>query len=98
VFRHNSVQTRGGAVFSFLEVEDNYLSTSKTSVLWSFQARDRKMVGDLQGAQHYGSTARNLNIAATVLIGLICLIVIIVYSIIAGRISAMHNSYGRYGQ
>lgn len=32
-----------------------------------FQSRDRMMVGDLEGARHYGSTARSLNIASSIL-------------------------------
>ncbi|KAM6937902.1 interferon-induced transmembrane protein 5 [Xenentodon cancila] len=38
------------------------------ALIFSVKARDRKMVGDLDGARHYGSTACCLNITATVLI------------------------------
>ncbi|CAK6975279.1 dispanin subfamily A member 2b-like [Scomber scombrus] len=38
-----------------------------TAFIFSVKARDRKVVGDLEGARHYGSTARNLNIISTVL-------------------------------
>ncbi|XP_051807752.1 dispanin subfamily A member 2b-like [Acanthochromis polyacanthus] len=83
------------SIFSFVHMNPCCLGLA--ALIHSVKARDRKMVGDLQGAQHYGSTARSLNIAATVLIGLICLILIIVYSIIGEQISAMQHSYGRYG-
>ncbi|XP_005871176.1 PREDICTED: interferon-induced transmembrane protein 2 isoform X2 [Myotis brandtii] len=47
---------------------------------YSVKSRDRKMVGDMMGAQDHGSTAKSLNIAALVLgivmtIGLIVLVV-----------------------
>uniref|UniRef100_A0A3Q3SZI5 Uncharacterized protein n=1 Tax=Mastacembelus armatus TaxID=205130 RepID=A0A3Q3SZI5_9TELE len=38
------------------------------AVIYSIKARDRKMVGDLEGAKRHGSTARCLNIWATVLV------------------------------
>ena len=49
---------------------------------WSFQARDRKVVGDMEGARRYGFTARRLNILATVLgsiLFLICFIPTIIF-------------------
>ena len=41
------------------------------------QSRDRKMVGDVTGAQSYASTAKKVNIVALVL-GLILVIILIV--------------------
>ncbi|XP_028440654.1 dispanin subfamily A member 2b-like [Perca flavescens] len=35
------------------------------ALIFSIKARDRKVAGDLEGARHYGSTARCLNIWAT---------------------------------
>ncbi|XP_075905391.1 dispanin subfamily A member 2b-like [Nelusetta ayraudi] len=66
------------------------------ALIFSIKARDRKMLGDLQGAQHYGSTARTINIAST---GLVCFIVVIVLiSTIATVVKAQqaarnYNSY-----
>lgn len=51
------------------------------ALIHSVKARDRKVVGDVEGARSYGGTARTLNIIATVLgclIGLIVFIVVIV--------------------
>ncbi|XP_053174657.1 dispanin subfamily A member 2b-like [Scomber japonicus] len=50
------------------------------ALIYSIKARDRKVVGDLEGARHYGSTARCLNIISTVLtsIGILVLIRIFV--------------------
>ncbi|XP_055505074.1 dispanin subfamily A member 2b-like isoform X1 [Leucoraja erinacea] len=47
-----------------------------TAMVFSVKSRDRKVVGDVEGALHYGSTARSLNIAATVLSILIFIIFI----------------------
>uniref|UniRef100_A0A3B3CVI3 Uncharacterized protein n=1 Tax=Oryzias melastigma TaxID=30732 RepID=A0A3B3CVI3_ORYME len=49
------------------------------ALVFSIKSRDRKMVGDLEGARHYGSTARCLNIAATIIVCITALIVIIVF-------------------
>ncbi|KAI4825708.1 hypothetical protein KUCAC02_021379, partial [Chaenocephalus aceratus] len=35
------------------------------ALIFSIKARDRKVVGDMEGARRYGSTARCLNICAT---------------------------------
>ncbi|KAK5606265.1 hypothetical protein CRENBAI_024410 [Crenichthys baileyi] len=47
------------------------------ALIFSIKARDRKVVGDMEAARHYSSTARSLNIAATVLVSISCLILII---------------------
>ncbi|XP_028440655.1 dispanin subfamily A member 2b-like [Perca flavescens] len=47
------------------------------ALIFSIKARDRKVAGDLEGARHYGSTARCLNIWATVLVSISVLITII---------------------
>ncbi|EHB16195.1 Interferon-induced transmembrane protein 2 [Heterocephalus glaber] len=44
------------------------------------QSRDRKMVGDVIGAQSYASTSRWLNIIATVVTIILTVVFIIVYS------------------
>ncbi|XP_032894483.1 dispanin subfamily A member 2b-like isoform X2 [Amblyraja radiata] len=46
------------------------------AAIYSVKSRDRKVVGDVEGALHYGSTARSLNIAATVLSILVFIIFI----------------------
>nr|XP_020479882.1 dispanin subfamily A member 2b-like [Monopterus albus] len=58
-------------------VYSNPFCLGLAALIYSIKSRDRKMAGDLQGAQGYGSTARNLNIAATVL-GCILFIVFII--------------------
>ncbi|KAL4005464.1 hypothetical protein ACER0C_005177 [Sarotherodon galilaeus] len=49
-----------------------------SALIYSIKARDRKVAGDLEGARHYGATARQLNITSTVLVALIFIIMIIV--------------------
>ncbi|KAM7085152.1 interferon-induced transmembrane protein 3-like [Molossus nigricans] len=44
---------------------------------YSVKSRDRKMVGDMTGAQAYGSTARSLNIGALVLAVFVTIILIV---------------------
>ncbi|XP_017285491.2 interferon-induced transmembrane protein 1-like isoform X1 [Kryptolebias marmoratus] len=66
--------------------------------IFSIKARDRKIVGDHQGAQKHGSTARCLNIWATVFNSVLILIVLIVCIVVSVKIDgAMHsmpsNSY-----
>uniref|UniRef100_A0A8C6U8S8 Uncharacterized protein n=1 Tax=Neogobius melanostomus TaxID=47308 RepID=A0A8C6U8S8_9GOBI len=47
------------------------------AVIHSVKARDSKMVGDIEGARSYGSTARRLNIIATVFFCFVVFITII---------------------
>ncbi|XP_056137985.1 dispanin subfamily A member 2b-like [Lampris incognitus] len=60
-----------------------------TAVYFSIKSRDRKVVGDLEGARSYGKTACCLNVFALIIL-LICVIVFIVlFSTIVGRITEM---------
>ncbi|KAG9475635.1 hypothetical protein GDO78_003832 [Eleutherodactylus coqui] len=52
------------------------------ALVFSVKSRDRKLYGDKHGAVSYGSTARSLNIAATVVSIVFIIIGIIVYSAI----------------
>ena len=64
------------------------------------QSRDRKMVGDLIGAQTYASTAKCLNIWALVLGILLTLTFIILFFtgslVVFQAISEMMKGYGGY--
>ncbi|XP_072903841.1 dispanin subfamily A member 2b-like [Hemitrygon akajei] len=55
----------------------NILCLGFIAVAFSVKARDRRLFGDLDGVKHYGNTAKYLNIAATVLTLLLCLLMII---------------------
>ncbi|KAI3370609.1 hypothetical protein L3Q82_007172 [Scortum barcoo] len=77
------------------KAKQNFDSTYKIIALWSFQARDRKMAGDLNGARHYGSTARCLNIWATVLASVIILICFIVIIVTAVQTKQAYDIYSR---
>ncbi|XP_042197466.1 dispanin subfamily A member 2b [Callorhinchus milii] len=43
----------------------NFCCLGFMALAFSVKSRDRKMVGDPEGAKHYASTAKGLNIAAT---------------------------------
>lgn len=68
--------------------------------IFSIKSRDRKVVGDLQGARHYGATARCLNIIITamvvtlVVIALIAVIVVVVQ--IQQTVRSMNNQDYRF--
>ncbi|KAJ8343215.1 hypothetical protein SKAU_G00305440 [Synaphobranchus kaupii] len=51
------------------------------ALYFSIKARDRKVVGDLEGAREYGSTARCLNIVALSLFLLLVVIVIVMLAV-----------------
>ncbi|XP_062419040.1 dispanin subfamily A member 2b-like [Pungitius pungitius] len=51
------------------------------ALIFSIKARDRKVAGDMKGARHYGSTARWLNIPASVLVSTSLLILITITTI-----------------
>uniref|UniRef100_A0A8C6SF01 Uncharacterized protein n=1 Tax=Neogobius melanostomus TaxID=47308 RepID=A0A8C6SF01_9GOBI len=59
------------------------------ALIHSVKARDRKMLGDIEGAHNYASTARTLNIISTVLFCLGLIIAIIVAAVLSGQISRM---------
>ncbi|XP_061578390.1 dispanin subfamily A member 2b-like [Cololabis saira] len=59
------------------------------ALIFSIKARDRKMVGDMPGARHYGSTACCLNTVATVLVSLSIIIAIITVSVILAQLSRL---------
>uniref|UniRef100_A0A3P9I288 Uncharacterized protein n=1 Tax=Oryzias latipes TaxID=8090 RepID=A0A3P9I288_ORYLA len=46
----------------------NPLCLGLAALIFSIKSRDRKVVGDLEGARHYGATARCLNIVATIIV------------------------------
>ncbi|XP_067356232.1 dispanin subfamily A member 2b-like [Channa argus] len=66
------------SLFSF--VYANIFCLGLAAFIYSIKARDRKVAGDMNGARRYGSTARCLNIWATVLASIILLITIILFS------------------
>ncbi|XP_075905392.1 interferon-induced transmembrane protein 1-like [Nelusetta ayraudi] len=68
--------------------------------IFSIKSRDRKVVGDLDGARHYGATARCLNIIVTamvvtlVVIALIAVIIVVVQ--IQQTVRSMNNQDYRF--
>ena len=66
--------------FLFNTIFMNWCCLGFVAFAYSVESRDRKMVGDITGAQRYTSTAKCLNICALVL-GLLLIIVLIIMSI-----------------
>ncbi|CAI5665445.1 unnamed protein product [Oreochromis niloticus] len=66
-------------------VYSNPFCLGLAALINSIRARDRKLVGDMDGARHYGSTARNLNIVATIIVTTAILITIIVFIVDKAR-------------
>ncbi|XP_032446938.1 dispanin subfamily A member 2b-like [Xiphophorus hellerii] len=59
-------------------VYGNIFCFGLVALIYSVRARDRKVVGDQDGARRHASTARAFNIAATVLISLLVFLSIVV--------------------
>uniref|UniRef100_A0A3Q4AC15 Uncharacterized protein n=1 Tax=Mola mola TaxID=94237 RepID=A0A3Q4AC15_MOLML len=66
------------------------------ALIFSIKARDRKVLGDLNGAQVYASTARCLNIWSTALVFCIILLSIIVTIITSAQASQAIRRYNNY--
>lgn len=59
------------------------------ALLHSVKARDKKVVGDIEGAREYGNTARTLNIISTVLVCLLFIVFIILTVVMFEQITQM---------
>nr|XP_033490464.1 dispanin subfamily A member 2b-like [Epinephelus lanceolatus] len=69
-------------------------SLGLAALVFSIKARDRKVIGDLEGARHYGSTAHCLNIIAAVLVCIMVIIFIITVTVVAIQINSYRPYYG----
>ncbi|XP_067902873.1 dispanin subfamily A member 2b-like [Heterodontus francisci] len=63
------------SLFNFFYM--NFCCLGFVALVYSVKSRDRKVVGDVEGARHYASTARGFNIATTVLSILVFIILIV---------------------
>uniref|UniRef100_A0A3Q3CHP6 Uncharacterized protein n=1 Tax=Haplochromis burtoni TaxID=8153 RepID=A0A3Q3CHP6_HAPBU len=72
-------------------VYSNPFCLGLAALIYSIKARDRKVVGDVDGARHYGSTARSLNIAATIIGAIGFFIFIITISVITAQAASHYN-------
>ncbi|KAK1887162.1 Dispanin subfamily A member 2b [Dissostichus eleginoides] len=66
------------------------------ALIFSIKARDRKVVGDMEGARHYGSTARCLNIWATVLFSIMIVIFLIIVTTVLVQIKQAAQRYNLF--
>ncbi|XP_038663967.1 dispanin subfamily A member 2b-like [Scyliorhinus canicula] len=71
------------SIFNF--VYCNFCCLGFLALIFSVKSRDRKVLGDIYGAENYSSTSKTLNIAATFLS--ILVFVIIFGLLVAGVIS-----------
>ncbi|XP_018418155.1 PREDICTED: uncharacterized protein LOC108791989 [Nanorana parkeri] len=69
----------------------NFCCLGVFALVFSVKSRDRKLLGDKNGATSYGSTARSLNIAATVLSILLVFVIAIVFIVQATRVAEMRD-------
>ncbi|XP_005755270.1 dispanin subfamily A member 2b-like [Pundamilia nyererei] len=72
-------------------VYSNPFCLGLAALIYSIKARDRKVVGDVDGARHYGSTARSLNITATIIAAIGFFIFIITISVIMAQAASHYN-------
>ncbi|XP_078076926.1 dispanin subfamily A member 2b-like [Mustelus asterias] len=63
------------SIFNFLYL--NFCCLGFVALAFSVKSRDRKVVGDAEGARHYASTARALNITIAVLASLAVVVSIV---------------------
>ncbi|XP_026031042.1 dispanin subfamily A member 2b-like [Astatotilapia calliptera] len=72
------------------------------ALIYSIKARDRKVVGDVDGARRYGSTARCLNIISTIIVStvfcaLIIGITVLTTTIVSYRTPNLNSPREQYG-
>ncbi|XP_041053682.1 dispanin subfamily A member 2b-like [Carcharodon carcharias] len=80
------------SIFNFFYL--NFCCLGFVALVYSVKSRDRKLVGDVEGARHYAATARTLNIVTTVLSILVFVLFIVLA--FAGMFRAMqivHRDY-----
>uniref|UniRef100_M3ZIY9 Dispanin subfamily A member 2b-like n=1 Tax=Xiphophorus maculatus TaxID=8083 RepID=M3ZIY9_XIPMA len=82
------------ALVSF--VHENPFRLGLVALLYSLKARDRKVVGDQDGARRHASTARALNITATVLISLLVFLCIVVPLALIAETARYHYRHYSY--
>ncbi|NP_001079806.1 uncharacterized protein LOC379496 [Xenopus laevis] len=66
----------------------NFCCLGLLAMLYSVKSRDRKVMGDRSGAMSFAGTARGLNITATLLSILSCIVIIIL--LVTGVITVVH--------
>uniref|UniRef100_A0A3P9BYB3 Dispanin subfamily A member 2b-like n=1 Tax=Maylandia zebra TaxID=106582 RepID=A0A3P9BYB3_9CICH len=72
------------------------------ALIYSIKARDRKVVGDVDGARRYGSTARCLNIISTIIVSTVFLaliigITVLTTTIVSYRTANLNSPREQYG-
>uniref|UniRef100_A0A3P8R9G9 Interferon-induced transmembrane protein 3 n=1 Tax=Astatotilapia calliptera TaxID=8154 RepID=A0A3P8R9G9_ASTCA len=83
-------------------VYSNPFCLGLAALIYSIKARDRKVVGDVDGARRYGSTARCLNIISTIIVStvfcaLIIGITVLTTTIVSYRTPNLNSPREQYG-
>ncbi|XP_078077409.1 dispanin subfamily A member 2b-like [Mustelus asterias] len=78
--------------FSYL----NFCCLGFIALIYSVKSRDRKYLGDLEGARNYASSARTLNIVTTVLSILLIVILIAVLSESVFHVANTQQQHPKY--
>ncbi|XP_078405441.1 dispanin subfamily A member 2b-like [Cetorhinus maximus] len=73
------------SLFNF--VYCNFCCLGFLALIFSVKSRDRKVVGDNYGAEHYSSTSKTLNIAATFLS---ILVFVILFGLLVAGVIRIH--------
>ncbi|XP_078405439.1 dispanin subfamily A member 2b-like [Cetorhinus maximus] len=80
------------SIFNFFYL--NFCCLGFVALVYSVKSRDRKFVGDVEGARHHASTARTLNIVATALSILVFVIfIVLVFVGVFHAMQIVHRDY-----
>ncbi|NXM57002.1 IFM1 protein, partial [Illadopsis cleaveri] len=77
----------------FTTLYGNFCCLGLLAFVFSVKSRDRKMLGDNNGALSYGSTAKCLNITALVINIVIIVIVVTVFAVLLTRSAHVTSQY-----
>ncbi|XP_008409390.1 interferon-induced transmembrane protein 3-like [Poecilia reticulata] len=84
--------TRDHLVWSLCSfVYGNIFCLGLAALIYSVKARDQKMFGDQDGARRHASTARTLNIVATVLTSIVIVLSIVVPIVVIAITAKNHR-------
>ncbi|KAJ7998255.1 hypothetical protein DPEC_G00220730 [Dallia pectoralis] len=86
-------QPRDHIIWSLCSLVYGNLCCGILAVYYSIKSRDRKVLGDLEGARAHGKTARCFNIVTLTVTLIVVFIVIIVYSVMIPQIMQMKNEH-----
>ncbi|XP_037111010.1 interferon-induced transmembrane protein 3-like [Syngnathus acus] len=72
------------SLFSFVYM-GNPFCLGLVALIFSIKARDRKLVGDMEGAQRHAYTAKRFNLLALCFFGLSIFVIVLVYAFLVSN-------------